>query len=91
MRLARNRHLVSNPSRLVPQSLPTGHSMAQLSPSDPNLSPSRKDQPKRVAFFFFLLFRAPPVACRASQTRGLIKATAASLDHSHSNAGSLTH
>ena len=38
--------------------------------------------------FFFGLFRAAPAAYRHSQARGLIRATAASLYHSHSNAGS---
>ena len=41
--------------------------------------------------FFFLLFRAAPVAPGSSQARGLIGAAAAGLHHSHSNAGSLTH
>ena len=39
-------------------------------------------------FFFFLLFRAAPLAYGGSQTRGLIRATAAGLRHSHSNAAS---
>ena len=39
-------------------------------------------------FFFFLLFRAAPAAYGGSQAKGLIGATAASLRHSHSNAGS---
>ena len=37
---------------------------------------------------FFSLFRATPVAYGCSQTRGLIRATATSLHHSHSNARS---
>ena len=41
--------------------------------------------------FFFLLFRATPMACGSSQARGLIGATAASLPHSHSNARSELH
>ena len=41
--------------------------------------------------FFFLLFRTAPVTHGASQTRGLITTTAASLCCSHSNARSLTH
>ena len=41
--------------------------------------------------FFFLLFRAEPVAYGGSQARGLIGATAASLCHSHSNARSEPH
>ena len=36
-------------------------------------------------FFYFLLFRAAPVAYEGSQARGLIRATATSLFHSHSN------
>ena len=35
-----------------------------------------------------LLFRAAPAAYGSNQARGQIKATAASLYHSHSNAGS---
>ena len=37
--------------------------------------------------FFFLLFRAAPVAHGSSQARGLIGAAAAGLHHSHSHAG----
>ena len=42
-------------------------------------------------FCFVLLFRATPVAYGGSQARGRIRATAASLHHSHSNAGSESH
>ena len=45
-------------------------------------------------FFFFLsfyIFRAAPKAHGCSQVRGSPGATAASLHHSHGNAGSLTH
>ena len=42
-------------------------------------------------FFFLLFFRAVPVAHGGSQARGPIGATAASLHHSHSNAGSEPH
>ena len=38
--------------------------------------------------FFFFFFRATIVANGISQARGPIRATAASLCHSHSNAGS---
>ena len=41
-----------------------------------------------VDFFFLLLFRAAPAAYGDSQARGRIRATAASLHHSHSNSGS---
>ena len=41
-----------------------------------------------LLFFLFLFFRAAPVAHGGSQARGQIEATAASLHHSHSNAGS---
>ena len=44
-----------------------------------------------VFFFFFLLFRAQPVAYGGSRARDLIRATAAGLHHSHSNAGSEPH
>ena len=39
-------------------------------------------------FIYFCLFRAPPLAYGGSQARGPIKATAASLHHSHSHMGS---
>ena len=35
--------------------------------------------------FFFFFFRAPPIAYRGSQARGLIGAVATSLHHRHSN------
>ena len=41
-------------------------------------------------FFSFLLFRATPVAYGGSQARGRIRATAADLRHSHSNARALS-
>ena len=41
--------------------------------------------------FCFFLFRAAPVAYGGSQTSGPIRATAASLHHSYSNAGSELH
>ena len=43
------------------------------------------------SFFFSFLFRAAPMAYRGSQTRGQIGATTASLQYSHSNAGSEPH
>ena len=42
-------------------------------------------------FFTFGLFRAAPAVYGGSQARGQITAAAASLHHSHSNTGSLTH
>ena len=44
-------------------------------------------------FFFFLVvsFRATSMAYGDSQARGLIRAVAAGLHHSHSNAGSEPH
>ena len=39
-------------------------------------------------FFFFFLFRVAPVAYGGSQARGLIRATATGLHHSHGNVGS---
>ena len=42
-------------------------------------------------FFVFCLFGAIPLTYGGSQARGLIRATAAGLHHSHSNARSLTH
>ena len=41
--------------------------------------------------YLFLLFRATPTAHGGSQARGQIRATAASLRHGHSNAGSEPH
>ena len=41
-----------------------------------------------LAHLFFFLFRAAPVAFGSSQARGRISAVAASLYHSHGNAGS---
>ena len=44
---------------------------------------------RQQTFFFFLLFlRAAPAAYGDSQARGQMRATAASLHHSHSNARS---
>ena len=44
--------------------------------------------PMDISFYsFFFLFRAAPVAYERSQARGQIRATAASLCHSHSNGG----
>ena len=42
-------------------------------------------------YFTFLFLRAAPTAYEGFQARGLIRATAAGLHHSYSNAGSLTH
>ena len=42
-------------------------------------------------FFFFCLFRATPAAYEGSQARGLIRAVAASLHHSHSHTRSELH
>ena len=42
-------------------------------------------------FFFFVFSRAAPVAYGGSQARGLIRAVAAGLHHSHSNAESEPH
>ena len=42
-------------------------------------------------FFFCLFFRASSMTCGGSQARGLVRATAAGLCHSHSNARSEPH
>ena len=42
-------------------------------------------------FFFFFFLRAAPMAYGSSQARDWIRAMAAGLFHSHSNAGSLTN
>ena len=48
--------------------------------------------PKPTFFIFiFLSFRAAPAAYGGSQARGQIRAAAAGLDHSHSNAGFEPH
>ena len=44
-----------------------------------------------IFLFFFAFSRAASTAHGGSQDRGLIRAVAVSLHHSHSNAGSLTH
>ena len=44
-----------------------------------------------VLFCFFTISWAAPTACGGSQARALIGAAAASLRHSHSNAGSEPH
>ena len=41
--------------------------------------------------FYYYFFRAAPAAYRGSQARSLIRATAVSLHHSHSNARSEPH
>ena len=45
----------------------------------------------RMNSFFFFLYRAAPVAYGGSQARGQIRAVAASLRHSHRNAGYEPH
>ena len=42
-------------------------------------------------FFFFAFSKAAPVAYGGSQARGLIRAVAAAIHHSHSNTGSKPH
>ena len=58
-----------------------------------NLSCSKLDSFFFFSFFFsfFCIFRAAPAAYGASQARGWIRAVAAGLHHSHSNAGSKPH
>ena len=52
----------------------------------------RDDFEKLKSFFFFFgLFRATPAAYVSSQARGLIRAVAAGLHHSHSNIKSEPH
>ena len=46
---------------------------------------------RRFYFFILFYFRAAPAAYGVSQTRGLIRAPAASLCQSHSNARSKPH
>ena len=45
----------------------------------------------KCSFSIFIFFRSTPTAYGGSQARGGIGATAASLYHSHSNAGSEPH
>ena len=49
------------------------------------------DKQRKLLLFLFLFCRAALVACGGSQARGLIRAAAAGLHHSHSNAGSEPH
>ena len=51
----------------------------------------RQPGSSKETFFFFSLFRAAPVAYGSSAVRGLIRAAAAGLHHSHGNAGSELH
>ena len=53
--------------------------------------PQAQPKKKVFCFFFFLLFRASPMAYGHSQARGELRATAADLCHNHSNEGSDTH
>ena len=46
---------------------------------------------KAIFFFFFVFSRAMPAAYGGSRARGLIRAVASTLHHSHSNAGSKLH
>ena len=46
---------------------------------------------KLLLLLLFLLFRTEPVEYGSSQARAPVRAIAAGLGHSHSNAGSLTH
>ena len=57
---------------------------------------ARGPEPHRVScfvflFLFFAFFRAALEVYRGSQARGRVGAAAASLHHSHSNAGSKLH
>ena len=54
---------------------------------DTNVEPEMESGEVNFLFFFFILRAAYGV----SQARGQVEATAVSLHHSHSNAGSLTH
>ena len=47
--------------------------------------------PRYILLLLFCLFRATSMACGGSQARGLIRAAAAGLHHSHSNEGSEPH
>ena len=94
---------------------PAAHSlwMVTWDPEAPNWPPIQRAlcfgfSKRTISFSFFLFFfRAIPMACGGSQTKGQIRAAAADLHHSHSNtrpelysetyttahgnAGSLTH
>ena len=52
------------------------------------LSPEAVFLTDTIFFFFFLLFRASPIAYRSSQARSQIRAIDAGLPHSHSSMGS---
>ena len=47
--------------------------------------------PGITVFFYFIFFRATPMAYGSCQVRLLIGATATGLYHSHSNSGSQPH
>ena len=49
---------------------------------------SQREKPRQLGLVWFGLFRATSVAYGSSQARGRIRAAAAGLHHSHSNAGS---
>ena len=51
-------------------------------------STDTESQLHNTILFYFLLFRAAPVAYGGSQARGPIRATATGLRHSHSQPGS---
>ena len=51
----------------------------------PPLTKRQKISWNKLYLFFFLLFRATPVAHGSSQARGQIRAAAAGLQYSHSN------
>ena len=71
------------------------HGSSQLSHASlcdaPSLSPFPPWNCNNLFLSFFFLFKAAPVASGSSQARGRIGAAAASLHHSHSNAGSEWH
>ena len=63
-------------------------SVSRLSSNMKDLDGSKVFLNKINFFFVFCLFWAAPVAYGGSQARGLIRATAAGLRHSHSSVGS---
>ena len=66
---------------------------SQVGPSSAAASLNAWGFPAKLLCLFvcLLLFRATPVAYGGSQARGLVRATAAGLHHSHSNTRSELH
>ena len=65
--------------------------MDSLTQTERSWGHSYSEAPAHLMSFFLFLFTAAPAAYRSSRASGRIRAATASLCHSHSNTGSLTH